>query len=118
VLSTPGAGGRFLSSPVLVTEPIYVTAFDGTNNPQKFSVTSKQIMMSFFLGPTTPVLNRLSTTGGCHRVRRSMNSMTLALQKNEGGIRFRPTIRSRQRDAYSHPTDRLGSLPLMKQDRR
>jgi hypothetical protein len=60
-VSTPGGAVSVFFEPGSVSNPLYVTAFDGSNDPRNSPGAVKPLSRSFFLGPSEVVLNRLST---------------------------------------------------------
>ena len=111
VLSTPSGTVTVTFEPGSVTDPLYVTAFDGANNPQMAPGATKLAPMAFFLGPADVLLNRLSTlrvTGAAID-----ESMTLARQKDGGWYSLPATIEP-GRGTLTASIDRLGLFAVMK----
>jgi hypothetical protein len=110
-LSTPGGAVTVSFDPGTVSRPLYVTAFDGPNNPQSAVMPTGAQSMMFFLGPADARLERpftIRVTGTAVG-----ESMTLARRTN-GGWYSLPTTLSSGKDAMTASLDRLGLFALMK----
>ncbi len=110
-VSTPSGAVTVSFEPGSVSTPMYVTAFDGPNNPQALFAASNSQPMSFFLGPPDVALNRFSTV----RVTDITidESMTLARQRNGKWYSVQTTPEP-GRGALTASVDRLGVFAVMK----
>lgn len=110
-LSTPSGAVTISFEPGSVSSPLYVTAFDGPNNPQSATIASKAQAMTFFLGPAGVTLGRLSmvrVTGPAIG-----ESMTIARERS-GGWYSIPTSMEPDRRVMTALIDRLGRFAVMK----
>jgi hypothetical protein len=112
-VSTPSGALTVSFEPGCVSNPVYVTAFDGSNTPQTPLSGSKSPSLSFFLGPSDVTLKRPSNV----RINgvKFDESLTLAQYRNGKWLSV-PTTIDRERGELTATINHLGVLGVMKKN--